>query len=60
VIDSLVEVLFSNGRSVIRADPDFGPFAHFFRNRCQHVVVLLTASADMKFEYPNSFLFPDF
>jgi hypothetical protein len=62
VIDSLVEVLFSNSRSrsVIRADQGFGPSVHFFRNRYQRVVVLLTASGDMKFGYPNFRLFPDF
>jgi hypothetical protein len=39
---------------------DFDLFVRFFRSRYQHVVVLLTASTDMKFEYPNFRLFPDF
>jgi drug/metabolite transporter (DMT)-like permease len=60
VIDSFVEVLFSNSLRVITAAVGFGLFFGFFRNRYQHVVVVLTASADIKFEYPNFRLFPDF
>jgi hypothetical protein len=59
VVGSFVEVLLSNSRSVIRTDQDFDLFVHFLRNRYQHVVVLLTASIDMGFEYSNFRLFPE-
>jgi hypothetical protein len=59
-IDSLVEVLFSNSRNRYPCDQDFGIFVCSFRSRYQHVVVLLTASTSIKFEYPNFRLFPDF
>ena len=39
---------------------DFDLLGDFFRNRYQHVVVVLTASTDIKFEYSNFRLFPDF
>jgi hypothetical protein len=60
VIDSFVEVLFSNSLRVIAVAVGFGLFFGFFRNRYQHVVVVLTASAGVKFEYSNFRLFPDF
>jgi hypothetical protein len=62
VIDSFVfvEVLFSNSLRVITVAVDFDLFFGFFRNRYQHVVVVLTASIDIKFEYSNFRLFPDF
>jgi hypothetical protein len=60
VIGSFVEVLFSNSLCVVIVAVDFDLFVEFFRNRYQHVVVVLTASIDIKFEHSNFRLFPDF
>jgi hypothetical protein len=60
VIDSFVEVLFSNSLRVITVAVGFDLFFGSFRNRYQHVVVVLTAATDIKFEYSNFRLFPDF
>jgi hypothetical protein len=60
VIDSFVEVLFSNSLRVITVAVGFDIFFGFYRNLYQHAEVVLTASIDIKFEYSNSRLFPDF
>jgi hypothetical protein len=49
-----------NSLCVVIVAAGFGLLGGSFQSRYQHAVVVLTASVDIKFEYSNFRLFPDF